>query len=78
MGSVKFTLADYVTNTDKTNIQKLAYQFVADDTINDVNIMDKDHKVIASAKNKKQSVHDSTKKLYVIKKDVIKLGQEKK
>ena len=77
MGSVQFTLADYVTNTDKTNIIKISDEIVDDSTINEVFIYDKDKKLIVNSKNTNSQVHNETKKLYSNKKDIVKLGREK-
>ncbi len=77
MGSVQFTLADYVTNTDDTNIKKIAHDIVDDASINEVFIYNKDKKLVAHAKNADASVHSETDKFYENKKDIIKLGAEK-
>lgn len=78
MGSLQYTLADYVTNTDHKAIQKLGDDIVDDNTINEVYIYDKDKKLIASAKTSKKNVIEETKKLYESKKEITKLGADTK
>lgn len=77
MKSVQFTLADYVTNPDSTNVKKIAAEIVEDKTINEVFIYDKNQKLITSNKNLDSLVIQKTKKFYSSKKDIIKLGMEK-
>lgn len=77
MGSVQFTLADYVTSPDDHNIKKIAHDIVEDVTINEVFIYNKENKLIASAKNENTTVHEETKHLYENKKEIVKLGAEK-
>lgn len=78
MGSLQYTLADYVIAADIKSIQKLSDDIVDDDTINEVYIYDKDKKLIASAKTKNKTVIEETKKFYDSKKDITKLGDTSK
>lgn len=77
MGSVQNTFADYVTDTDQSNIKKLAFDLVENETINEVLIFDKNKKLITSVKNSNPAVHALTEKVLTNKKDIIKLGREK-
>ncbi|MBC7712896.1 MAG: hypothetical protein H7177_06130 [Rhizobacter sp.] len=77
VGSLQYTLADYMTNADHANLEKLAKDIVDDDAINEVYIYDKDKKLIVHEKNKNQKILDATKKLYTNKKDITKLGDAK-
>lgn len=78
MGSLQYTLADYVIAHDQNTLQKLSDDIVDDEAINEVYIYDKDKKLIASAKNKRQHVIDETTKLYESKIDITKLGDASK
>lgn len=78
MGSLQYTLADYVIAQDQNTLQKLSDDIVDDEAINEVYIYDKDKKLIASAKNKRQHVIDQTAQLYESKIDITKLGASSK
>lgn len=78
MGSLQYTLADYVTNADHKAIQKLSDDIVDDNTINEVYIYDKDKKLIASSKTSKKNVIEETKQIYESKKEITKLGADSK
>ena len=77
LGSIRFTLADYVKNTDLKNLQTLAADIVEDEIINEVFIYDKDKKILATAKTKNAKVIAQTTKFYEEKVDIVKLGEEK-
>ncbi|MBC7427006.1 MAG: hypothetical protein H7336_00250 [Bacteriovorax sp.] len=77
MGSVQYTLADYVINPDRTNLFKIAKDMVDDKTINQVFIYDKDKKLIITEKNTNVKIQEETRKFYSNKKDIVKLGKEK-
>jgi methyl-accepting chemotaxis protein len=76
-GSLQYTLADYITNPDQSNLAKIAKDIVDDDTINEVYIYDKNKELILSEKNQNLKVVNETKKIYTNKKDILKLGHEK-
>jgi methyl-accepting chemotaxis protein len=78
LGSVQFTLADYVKNNDIANLQTLAVDMVEDDTINEVFIYDKNKKLIAKASNKDAKVHQNTTLIYDKHSDITKLGEQEK
>ena len=77
LGSVQYTLADYIKDTNNDSLKTLAQDMVNDDAINEVYIYDKDKKVLASSVNKKSEVIQNTKQLYEASANVIKLGDEK-
>lgn len=76
LGSVQYTLADYVKANNKETLTKLAEDMVNDNAVNEAYIYDKDKKVIVSAINKNSDVIKDTKKLYEATANITKLGDE--
>ncbi len=77
LGSVQFTLANYVKDNNTETLNKLAEDMVNDDAVNEAYIYDKDKKLIASATNKNSDVIKNTKQLYEASANIVKLGEEK-
>jgi len=77
LGSVQYTLADYITSNNSETLKKLAGDMVNDDAVNEAYIYDKDKKLIATATNKNSDVTKNTKQLYEASANIIKLGDEK-
>ena len=75
--SVKYTTAEYVKTKNISNIQSIADSMTVDSSVNEVFFYDKDKKLIATAKNKDESVHQHADKLFQKDSEIIKLGEEK-
>lgn len=77
ISSIKYTTAEYMKNANYSNIKLIAEDIVDDSAINEVFFYDKDKKLVAHSKTKNPNVIAETEKLFEMKSEIIKLGEEK-
>jgi methyl-accepting chemotaxis protein len=78
LGSLQFTIADYVMSNNMTTLKSIAEDAVDDPGVNEIYFYNKDKKVLVSAKNKNPEVAKATHHMYSADSKIIKLGEEKK
>lgn len=77
VGSIKYTLADYIQNDHVDSLNIIAKEITSDPAINEVYFYNKDKKLLASAVNKDIQSTKNAKKFFETSANVIKLGDEK-